>query len=115
MKLTEFLDALEKAASKYLLEPRILVKTDNAVKARIEISDNIYIQFYFHQISGTANYVLVGWGNRLYGRDCVGDSWHRHPFEKTEMHDTKGDEANEVTPEEFLDEVFEILLREKLI
>lgn len=65
MKLADFIYALEKAASKYLLKPRVLVKTDNAVKARIEISDNIYIQFYFHQISGTSNYVLVGWNNRL--------------------------------------------------
>ena len=53
MILTEFIEALEKAASKYLLKPRILTKTDNALKARIEISDNIYVQFYFHQISGT--------------------------------------------------------------
>jgi hypothetical protein len=115
MILTEFIEALEKAASKYLLNPRILSKTDNAIKARIEISDNIYVQFYFHQISGTTNYVLVGWENRLYGRDCVGGDWHRHPFANPQAHDTTDDGANEVTPEEFLDEMFEILLKEKLI
>ena len=53
MILNEFIEAVEKASSKYLLKPRILTKTDNG--------------------------------------------------------------ANEVTPEEFLDEVFEILLKEKLI
>ncbi len=115
MNLTDFIDALEKAASKYICKLRILAKTDNAVKARIEISDNIYVQFYFHQISGTTNYALVGWDNRLYGRDCIGGNWHRHPFENPEAHDATGDGTRNATPEEFLDEVFEILLKEKLI
>ncbi len=115
MKLTDFIGSLESAASKYLLKPRILVRTDNAVKARIEISDNIYIQFYYHQISGTANYVLMGWNNRLYGRDCVGGNWHRHPFENPQAHEIVGEGAEDATPEDFLDEVFEILLREKLV
>ena len=114
MNLTDFIEAVEIAASKYMITPRILVKTDNAIKARIEISDNIYVQFYYHQISGTSNYVLVGWDRRLYGRDSVGGKWHRHPFENPQEHDTTGDGANEVKPEEFLDEVFEILLREEL-
>jgi hypothetical protein len=115
MKLAEFIKALEKAASKYSSRLRILAKTENAVKARIEISENIYVQFYFHQVSGTTNYVLVGWENRLYGRDCVDGNWHRHPFDNPEAHDTTGDGAKDATPEEFLDEVFEILLKEKLI
>lgn len=115
MNLSDFVEALEKAASKYLTRARILAKTDNAIKARIEISENIYIQFYFHQISGTTNYVLIGWDNRLLGRDCVGGNWHRHPFENPQAHETTGDGGEEVTPEEFLDEAFEILLREKLI
>jgi len=85
MNLADFIDALEKAASKYLLERKILVKTDNAVKARIEISDTIYIQFYFNQASNTSNFVLVGWDKRLYGRDCLGGNWHRHPFGDSQM------------------------------
>jgi hypothetical protein len=36
MKLAEFIEALEKASSKYMSRLRILVKTENAVKARIE-------------------------------------------------------------------------------
>ncbi len=115
MRIADFIGSLESAASKYSLKPRILIITENAVKARIEISNNIYIQFYHHQLSGTSNYVLVGWNNRLYGRDCVGGNWHRHPFENPQAHDRTGEGVKDVTPEEFLDEVFEILLREKLI
>ncbi|KCZ71393.1 hypothetical protein ANME2D_02121 [Candidatus Methanoperedens nitroreducens] len=115
MRIVDFIDSLESAASKYSLKPRVLIKTENAVKARIEISDSIYIQFYHHQLSGTSNYVLVGWNNRLYGRDCIGGNWHRHPFENPQAHDRTGDGAEDITLDEFLDEVFEILLREKLI
>lgn len=115
MNLAEFIEALEKAASKYSSRLRIMAKTENAVKARIEISENIYAQFYFHQVSGTTNYVLMGWENRLYGRDCVGGDWHKHPFDNPEIHDRTGNGANFVSPEEFLDEVFKILLEEKLI
>lgn len=114
MKIADFIDTLESAASKYSLKPQILTKTENAVKARIEISINIYIQFYHHQLSGTSNYVMVGWNNRLYGRDCVGGNWHKHPFENPQAHDRTGNGAKDITPEEFLDKVFEILLREKL-
>ena len=41
MKLVDFIEALEEAASKYMVPLRILVRTDNAVKARVEISENI--------------------------------------------------------------------------
>jgi len=115
MNLIDFIDSLEKSASKYICKLRIMAKTDNAVKARIEISDNIYIQFYFHQVSRTTNYVLIGWNNRLYGRDCIGGSWHRHPFHDPHLHDTTDDGVKKVTPEDFLDEVFEILLKEKML
>ena len=115
MNLEDFFDILEIAASKYLWKLRIPAKTDNAVKARIQISDNIYVQFYFHQISGTTNYVLVGWNNRLYGRDCIGGSWHRHPFENPQTHDITDEGTKTVTPEEFLDEVVELLLKEELL
>lgn len=81
MNLNGFIESLELAASKYMITPRIMVKTDNAIKARVEISDDIYVQFYHHQITETSNFVLVGWNRRLYGRDSVGGKWHRHPFE----------------------------------
>ena len=115
MNLSAFIEALELAASKYMITPRIMVKTDNAIKARVEISDNLYVQFYYHQITRTSNFVPVGWNRRLYGRDSIGGKWHRHPFENPQEHDMTGDGADEVGPETFLDEVFDILLREELI
>ena len=45
----------------------------------------------------------------------MGGNGHKHPFDNPEAHDRSGDGVNHVTPEEFLDETFEILLKEKLI
>jgi len=115
MKLTDFIEVLEEAASKYMVTLQILIRTDNAIKARIEISENIFTQFYYHQITGTTNYVLIGWDRRLYGRDCVGGRWHRHPFGDPVAHETAGEAGKSVMPVEFLDDVFEILLREGLV
>lgn len=51
----------------------------------------------------------------MYGGDCVGGKWHRHPFKNQDLHETAGKAGKAVTPEEFLDDVFEILLREGLV
>jgi len=51
----------------------------------------------------------------LYGRDSVGGTWHRHSFEDPDAHDCSPEGATPVGPEQFLNEVFEILIREGLI
>jgi hypothetical protein len=45
MNLADFVKALKIAALKYMIKPRFLALTNNAIKARIDISDNIYVQF----------------------------------------------------------------------
>jgi hypothetical protein len=45
MSLADFVKALKIAALKYMIKPRFLALTNNAIKARIDISDNIYVQF----------------------------------------------------------------------
>lgn len=115
MNLEEFIAALETAAEKYALDVQILAKTKNSVKARLDINESITVQCYFNQKSATTNFVMIGWSRRLYGRDSVGGTWHRHPFEDPDSHDDSAAGALPVEPEQFLDEVFEILIREGLI
>lgn len=93
----------------------IVAKTKNAIKLKLAISDSITVQCYYNQTSKTTNFVLIGWSRRLYGRDSVGGTWHRHSFENPDAHDTSGDGSHGVTPEQFFEEVFEILIREELI
>lgn len=115
MNLNEFIECVESASAEYSLKVDVLARTKNAVKIRLEISPTIFVQFYLHQKSNTSNYVLVGWNRRLYGRDSVGGEWHRHPYQNPLEHDTSREGAREVTPSEFLKEVFEILQKDELL
>ncbi|RZN32275.1 MAG: hypothetical protein EF813_11940 [Methanosarcinales archaeon] len=115
MNLDEIIECVESASAEYSLKVDILARTKNAVKIRLKISQIIFVQFYHHQKSNTYNYVLVGWNRRLYGRDSVGNKWHRHPYHNPQEHDISREGVSKVTPSEFLEEVLEILKEEKLI
>jgi hypothetical protein len=115
MNLEEFIAALETAAQKYALDVQIISKTQNSVKTRLPINESIAVQCYYNQKSATTNFVMIGWSRRLYGRDSVGGTWHRHPFDDPDLHDHSATGSIPVEPEQFLDEVFEILINEGLI
>ena len=87
----------------------------NAVKIRVPITENIYIQLYYNQESKTKNYVLVEWNRRLFGRDSVGGKWHKHPFENPDEHDFSRNGRREVSVSEFFNEVFNLLRKSGLI
>jgi len=72
MNIDDFIREVEAAASLYSLKVEILARTENAVKVRVPVTENTYIQLHYNQASETRNYVLVGWNRRLFGRDCVG-------------------------------------------
>ncbi|WP_202318834.1 hypothetical protein [Archaeoglobus neptunius] len=75
MNLDEFIEDVKKVAGLYSLKVEVLARTKNAVKVRIPVTENTYIQLYYNRESGTKNYVLIGWNRRLFGRDCVGGEW----------------------------------------
>ncbi len=115
MNVDDFIEEVKTVANSYSLKVEILAKTKNAVKIRIPITENIYIQLYYNQKSKTKNYVLVGWNRRLFGRDCVGGEWHKHPFENPDQHDFSENGKREVSISEFFDEVFHLLRKSGLI
>ena len=115
MTIDEFIKEVESIANYYSLKVEILAKTNNAVKIKVPITENIYIQLYYNQKSGTKNYVLVGWNRRLFGRDCIGGKWHKHPFEDPEKHDFSKNGRREVSISEFFHEVFNLLRKSGLI
>lgn len=112
---TNFVELVQSAADEYSLIVEIIAQTEKAVKIRLKISEHFFVQFYNHSQSKTSNYVLIGWNRRLYGRDSVGGIWHRHPYDNPYHHDFSEEGCREITPSEFLEEVFEILSLEGLI
>ena len=70
---------------------------------------------YANLETGTQNLVLVLGKERIYGRDCVGGQWHRHPYENPDDHDFGEEGVRVVTIAEFLAEVQEILEQGQLL
>lgn len=90
-------------------------KSPVALKMRLEVRAGLFVQVYVNVATGTQNMVLVLGGQRIYGRDCIGGQWHRHPYEDPDMHDTSPEGSRVATVAEFLAEVQEILEKAELL
>ncbi|MBN1168125.1 MAG: hypothetical protein JXA44_13520 [Methanospirillaceae archaeon] len=115
MNLETCIRLMEVAAERYSLHLTIVHQTDNTVKARIHIIDDIIVQFYYHEQSGTTNFALIGWSNRLFGRDCIHGSWHMHPFDDPDNHDSSEMGSIQPTPDSFMEEVIGWLIQKKIL
>jgi hypothetical protein len=110
-------DISELAASfPFVHTVQTLDKNPEALKMRLFLGGNLFVQIYVNLVTGTRNFVLVLGGHRLYGRDCEeGRNWHRHPYGDPTTHDFELEGTRPVTVLEFLQEVQEIVDREGLV
>lgn len=92
-----------------------LDKTANTIKLRLHITTGCFVQIYTNVQKKLVNYVLILDRSRIYGRNCDGGKWHRHPYENPVAHDFGPEGVREVSLEEFLIEVQQILQREGLL
>jgi len=84
-------------------------KNPAALKMRLTLGPEFFVQVYVNVVTGTQNFVLVLGHQRLYGRDCAGGAWHRHPKSDPDAHDSSVEGAKPITVEEFLTEVQELV------
>ena len=87
----------------------LLEQTPSLLKARLYITDDLFVQVYRNDRFDTTNLVLIHNGQRLYGRDQLGGVWHRHIHTAPHVYDTGLDARRPVTLPEFLDEVESVL------
>jgi len=92
-----------------------LDRTDNALRLRLIIDETMFIQVYANSKKRKLNFALVSLGQRIFGKDSEGGTWHKHPFEAPERHEFVGDAGKPVTLTEFVMEVEELLLKESLL
>jgi hypothetical protein len=90
-------------------------KTDYAVKLRLHIDTECFIQMYTNVEKGILSYVLVLNRARIFGRDNEGGEWHRHPHGDADQHDRSPAGRTAVTMSQFLVEVQRILIEEGLL
>ncbi len=84
-------------------------KSPVALKVRLVLGLELFVQVYINVVTGTQNFVLVLGRQRLYARDCVGGTWHRHSYGDPDDHDDSTEGARAVTLVEFLGEVQELV------
>ncbi|MDZ7292389.1 MAG: hypothetical protein ONB44_21030 [candidate division KSB1 bacterium] len=69
--------AVALAESLHLVE---LDRTDYAIKMRLSIDHEIFIQIYANETSDKLNLALIVQGKRIYGFDREGGFYHLYPF-----------------------------------
>lgn len=113
MMTADLLAALpaEIAGRPYFTHHEILAISASLIKARLHISDSLFIQIYRNDRFDTTNLALIYNGSRIYARDQLGGNWHRHEYEHPERHDHSRAGQTPVTLTEFLDEVETLLTK----
>lgn len=90
-------------------------KTDYAVKLRLHVDAECFIQVYANVQKGLISFTLVLNRMRIYGRDCEGGVWHRHPHTDPGTHDFSPEGSRAVTLAHFLAEAQQILQTEGIL
>ncbi|MFQ5407218.1 MAG: hypothetical protein ACE5FI_02200 [Anaerolineales bacterium] len=111
MTVDQLLAALhrERARRAYIQRLNILDHSLNLLRARLYISDELFVQVYRNDRFKTTNLVLIYSDERVYARDQLDGKWHRHPSDSPEQHDTSPEGRRAVELSEFLDEVETVL------
>ena len=117
MQIEEFEKEAKDAVKKlpFLKRMEVIDKHSGAIKLRLYIGENFYIQAYHNSITGTTNFVAIVGSQRIFGRDCDREGWHLHPFHDPDSHNLSQEGTREVTLTDFLEELQEIIEKEKLL
>ncbi len=95
----------------YIQRTQILDHSQNLLKARLYISDELFVQIYRNERFDTTSLVLIYNNERIYARDQLGNNWHQHPSDNPHQHDTSPEGRRAVGLSDFLDEVENILTK----
>lgn len=110
MTIDRWVSDLEREATRpYFRRLDILERGRSLIKARLIISTDLFVQVYRNERYDSTNLVLIYNGQRLYGRDQLGGSWHRHSADTPADHDRSTEGRRPISLHEFLDEVEAVL------
>lgn len=102
---------LEAQQRPYILRLDVLELTPSLIKARLVIAPDLFVQVYRNDRYDSSNLVLIHNGRRIYGRDRLGNLWHRHDMLNPEAHDRSEEGRAAVSLSEFLNEVEAVLAK----
>lgn len=84
-------------------------KTAHTIKLRLYVTVDCFVQVYANTQKLLSSYTVVFNRMRIFGRDCDGGVWHRHPAEDPDQHDFSAEGQRPVTLEDFLREAQQVL------
>lgn len=113
MTVKQLLDDIhnEHARRAYIQRVRILDHSQNLLKARLYISEELFVQVYRNARFNTTNLVLIYSNERVYARDQLDNNWHRHLSDNPNQHDMSSEGRRAIELSEFLDEVETVLVK----
>jgi len=78
----DFEQEVQSVAAQFAFIRRIatLDKADHAIKIRLYVDDECFVQVYTNIGKGLLSFTLIINRIRMYGRDCEGGAWHRPPI-----------------------------------
>ena len=101
---------IEVSRRAYIIRVEILEQTRSILKARLYLTENLFVQIYRNDRFSTISLALIADGQRIYARDELNGKWHRHALPDPELHDKSSEGSRPITDlAEFLDEVETIL------
>jgi hypothetical protein len=90
-------------------------KTDHSLKMRLSVTGDCFIQVYANIQKQLWSYALVLHRTRVFGRDCEGGHWHRHPHGAPNDHDSSPEGMRPISLPQFLVEAQQILEAEGIL
>lgn len=102
---------VRRTAAKWAFVQRVetIDKTDAAIKLRLHIDIDCFVQVYANTRKQLTSYTMVFNRTRILGRDCDGGLWHRHLPAMPDQHDFSPEGQRPVSLDEFLKEAQQVL------
>ena len=96
-----------------VIDLKIIERTKSILKARLYFAEELFVQVYVNTRKPKKSYTLILNDRRIFGKDCIFNQWHLHPFENPDEHDESEISKKSITMEEFIEEAF-FIASEKL-
>ena len=82
--LVEAQEALDKLW--FLQGLQVVERTDRTIALRLYIRQDVFVQAFLGEITGSLYFALIEGSRRIFGIDRESGEWHTHPFESPHEH-----------------------------
>lgn len=111
--LVEAQEAMEKLW--FLQGLQEIERTDRTISLRLYIRQDVFVQAFLGEITGSLYFALIEGSRRIFGIDRESGEWHTHPFESPHEHRSFPEGLDPRPLLKFLAKVEQLLLEHDLL